>query len=184
MQAPAHTSLHLSALRLLHDAPRWLLAPIPLVFLQPIFDHIAAHVAAAHPDLFVRLGRNAAKRFLIDPIDLPFVLVLIPTTAKPYLKAYRRHDNPKHDAGIGGTFFNLLDMLTGTLDGDALFFTRDLRITGDVEAVVALRNALDDFDGNIVDVILSVFGPFSKAAALGLSALRPTRTANRNARRG
>jgi predicted lipid carrier protein YhbT len=100
------------------------------------------------------------------------VLVLRPDAARPYLKAYRRPEQPGHEAAIAGTFFNLLDMIDGKLDGDALFFSRDLRISGDTEAVVALRNALDDFDGSALDSVIAAFGPLSKPAASALRALR------------
>lgn len=155
--------------------PRLLLAPVPLAVLQPIFARIAAHVARSRPELFARLGPHVRKRFLIDPIDLPFVLVLIPDAEQPHLRAYRRYENPAHDAGIAGTFFNLLDMIDGSLDGDALFFSRDLRVSGDTEAVVALRNALDDFDGSALDSVVGSFGPLSAPAALALSAVRTVR---------
>ena len=101
--------------------------------------------------MFARLGRHAGKRFLIDPTDLPFVLVLTPLPERPLLTAHRRHERPAHDAAIAGTFFNLLDMIDGSLDGDALFFSRDLQVSGDTEAVVALRNALDDFEGSALE---------------------------------
>lgn len=161
----------------LQEAPRWLLAPVPLAALQPVLNHIAGHVARSRPELFARLGPHTGKRFLIDPIDLPFVLVLIPDAEHPYLKAHRRYEKPEHEAAIAGTFFKLFDMVSGSLDGDALFFNRDLQITGDVEAVVALRNALDDFEGNVIETILNGFGPFSKPAALGLAGLRAIRRA-------
>ena len=38
----------------------------------------------------------------------------------------------------------LLALLEGRIDGDAMFFARSLSITGDMEAMLALRNALDD----------------------------------------
>jgi predicted lipid carrier protein YhbT len=63
-------------------------------------------------------------------------------------------------------------MIDGSLDGDALFFSRDLRISGDTEAVVTLRNALDDLDGSVVDTVLRSFGPLSGIAALALGAIR------------
>lgn len=63
-----------------------------------------------------------------------------------------------HDARIAGTFLSLLDLLECRTDGDSLFFNRSLTVEGDTEAVVALRNALDSIDGNIVDDIASVFG--------------------------
>lgn len=152
-----------------------LLAPVPLALLQPLFSRIATHVAQSRPELFARLGPHAGKRFLIDPIDLPFVLVLAPEAARPGLTAYRRYERPAHDAGIAGTFFNLLDMIDGTLDGDALFFSRDLRVSGDTEAVVALRNALDDFEGSALDSVVASFGLLSAPAALALSGLRTVR---------
>jgi predicted lipid carrier protein YhbT len=152
------------------------LSAIPLAAIQPVFSHIATHVARTRPEMFARLGPHTRKHFLIDPIDLPFVLVLRPDAARPHLRAYRRSENPRHDAAIAGTFFNLMDMIDGQLDGDALFFSRDLHVTGDTEAVVALRNALDDVDGSALESVIAAFGPLSKPASLALSALRAMRT--------
>lgn len=166
---------------LLQNIPSLLLAPVPLAVIHPILGHIASHVAQARPELFARLGPHARKRFLIDPIDLPFVLVLLPDVNRPNLRAHRRYENPAHDASIAGKFFNLLDMIDGSLDGDALFFTRDLRVTGDTEAVVALRNALDDFEGSALDSVVGAFGPLAKPAALAVSALRTIRSRRRHA---
>ncbi len=160
---------------LLQNVPNLLLAAVPLAVLQPIFTRIAARVAHSRPELFARLGPHGRKRFLIDPIDLPFVLVLVPEAKPPHLQAYRRSDKPGHDAAIAGTFFNLLDMIDGSLDGDALFFSRDLRVSGDTEAVVALRNALDDFEGSALDSVVGSFGPLSAPAARALAALRKIR---------
>lgn len=160
---------------LLRQAPALLLTPLPLALLQPILNRIATHVASSRAGLFDRLGPHAGKRFLIDPVDLPFVLVLTPEREAPRLTAHRRHERPRHDAAIAGTFFNLLDMIDGTLDGDAMFFSRDLSITGDTEAVVALRNALDDFEGSALAAAIGSFGPFAGPASALLSGLRPSR---------
>ncbi len=165
----------------LQSIPGLLLAPVPLAVIQPILGHIASHVAQARPELFARLGPHARKRFLIDPIDLPFVLILSPDVKRPNLRAYRRYEIPAHDAGIAGKFFNLLDMIDGSLDGDALFFTRDLRVTGDTEAVVALRNALDDFEGSALDSVVGAFGLLAKPAGLAVSAMRTIRSRHRHA---
>lgn len=156
----------------LAELPRLVLAAVPLAVMQPVLNHIAGYVAHTRPELFARLGPHTHKRYLIDPIDLPFVLVLRPDAAQPYLKAFRRSEKPRHDAGIAGTFLNLMDMIDGQQDGDALLFSRDLRVSGDTEAVVALRNALDDFEGSALVSVVSAFGPLSKPAALAVSALR------------
>lgn len=160
---------------LLRSIPGALLAPLPLALLQPVLSRIARHVAQSRPELFARLGPHLRKRYLIDPTDLPFVLVLVPDAAQPYLHAHRRHENPPHDACIAGTFLTLLDMIDGARDGDALFFSRDLRVSGDTEAVVALRNALDDFEGSALDSVAGSFGPLSGPAALAVAGLRAIR---------
>lgn len=176
MSAPARAGRPASPLKsLLEYVPSLLLAPVPLALLQPIFTRIATHVAETRPELFNRLGPHAGKRFLIDPIDLPFVLVLTPQPERPHMSAHRRYERPAHDAAIAGTFFNLLDMIDGSLDGDALFFSRDLQVSGDTEAVVALRNALDDFEGSALDSVVASFGPLSAPAALALSTVRAVR---------
>jgi len=176
MLAPPRAGRPASPLKtLLENAPSVLLAPVPLALLQPIFNRIANHVAHSRPELFNRLGAHAGKRFLIDPTDLPFVLVLTPLREKPVLTAHRRQERPAHAAAIAGKFFNLLDMIDGTLDGDALFFSRDLQVSGDTEAVVALRNALDDFEGSALDSVVASFGPLSRPAGAALSAVRSIR---------
>jgi len=152
--------------------PRLALTVMPLALLQPVLDRAAAHVARTRPSLFARLGPHVGKRYMIDPADLPIVFILVPDARKPHLKVHRRTENPPSDACIAGNFSSLLNMVDTSLDGDALFFTRDLRVSGDVEAVVALRNALDDCDGSVLDSIAGAFGPFSGPASLALSALR------------
>src|SRR5664279_2058103 len=88
-----------SSLRaLLQNIPGFLLAAAPLAVIQPILGHIAGHVAKNRPELFARLGVHSRKRFLIDPTDLPFVLVLSPDNNRPQLRAYRRTENPAHHA--------------------------------------------------------------------------------------
>ncbi|HKS86343.1 MAG TPA: SCP2 sterol-binding domain-containing protein [Pseudolabrys sp.] len=156
----------------LSNLPGLLLTFAPLAIVQPILGRIAAHVAKDRPELYARLGAHARKKFLIDPVDFPFVLILAPEVDRPNLRAYRRTENPRHDAAISGTFFNLLGLIDGSQDGDALFFSRNLKVTGDTEAVVALRNALDDFEGSALDSVLGSFGPLAKPAALIVSGLR------------
>ena len=158
--------------------PGWL-APVPLALVQPVLNRIARHVARSRPTLFSRLGPHEKKRFLIDPVDLPFVLVLVPDAERPHLQAHYRSPAPPYDAKIAGTFFNLLDTIGGSLDGDALFFNRGLQVSGDVEAVVSLRNALDDSEVSMLDSVLAAFGPLSKPAALALSALQAVQSSNR-----
>ncbi len=159
--------------------PRLLLAPIPLPLLQPLLRRIALTVAEAHPQVFARLGPAAGKRFLIDADELPFVLVLAPAPGDVTLRACRREPVPAHDARIAGAFGDLFDMVDGTLDGDALFFARSLRISGDTDMVVRLRNALDDLDGSVLDTTADALGPLRGIAALALEVMRRLRASKR-----
>jgi len=143
--------------------------PLPLFALQPILARIVKRIGANNRDMFGRLGPHFSAHFVIDPVNLPFVLVLHPDPDNLSLVARRRSDIPPHDAKISGRFLDLLMLVDGDLDGDALFFARALTITGNTEAVVCLRNALDDVDGSIAENIADMFGPAGRAA---LGALR------------
>lgn len=155
-----------------HNIPKVVLRPVPLFLYQPMLKRVVRQIAEAHPDLFSRLGDNAYKAFLIDPTNMPFVLLLHPDPDVPRLRAYRSELGLDYDASITGTFLTLLNMVDGLIDGDAIFFTRDLVVEGDIEAVVALRNALDNIDGSIADEIADIYGAAGRSA---LSLLRKVR---------
>lgn len=133
--------------------------PLPLGVLQPLLHRIVATVARRRPELFDRLGPHRRSRFLIDARELPFALLLLPDPDNPRLRAHERRSLPASDVRITGPCRELARMAGGNLDGDALFFSRDLSITGNLEAAVCLRNALDDLDGSIMDDVLGAFGP-------------------------
>ena len=135
----------------------------PLVLLQPVLNKIVRRIGAANPSMFDRLGRHQNAFFLIDPVNLPFALVLHPDPADLSFRAWPRKTAPSCDARISGKFLDLLQLVDGDQDGDALFFSRDLDITGNTEAVVCLRNALDDVDGSIAQMVADMFGPPGRA---------------------
>jgi len=132
---------------------------VPLFVIQAAFDRIVTNIHRDRPRLFARMGTAAKKTILIDPIDMPFVVELRPDDERPDMRAYRRDAAPTANAQIKGTFAELFKMLDTQLDGDALFFSRTLKVTGDLEVVVALRNALDDIDGSIAGDVAALFGP-------------------------
>lgn len=146
-----------------------LLPPPPLFLLQPILNRVVHRVAKLHPSLFDRLGPHRTARFVIDARGLPFVMVLVPDPDNLQFRAVARAREPQSDARISGGFYDLLGLVDGDADGDALFFSRDLDITGNTEAVVCLRNALDDVEGSIAEDAAGLFGAPGRAA---LAALR------------
>jgi len=142
--------------------------PLPLFAIQPVLRRIVNRIASQNPDMFGRLGPHYKAHFIIDPVNLPFVLLLRPDPDDLLLVACQRNSIPPHDAKISGSFLNLLMLVDGDLDGDALFFARDLTITGNTEAVVCLRNALDDIDDSIAENVADMFGRPGRAALRAL----------------
>ena len=147
----------------------YILAPIPTFLITPLLGRIVRHLAARHGGLFKRIGPHQKKIFMIDPVNLPFALLLRPDPNNLELICRRRRHISDYHARISGSFLKLLQMIDGSRDGDALFFSRDLTVEGDTEAVVALRNALDDIDGNLIEEIAGIAG---EPGRIGLSALR------------
>jgi predicted lipid carrier protein YhbT len=147
--------------------PPWLaraVAPLPLAPLQPALALMLSRIGRAHPDLYDRLGEHAEKRFGLDPTDLPFAFVLEPKPRRPLARAVRELP-AELDASIRGPLAGLIGMAEGTLDGDALFFSRVLRIEGDVAAALALRNAVDDARIDFGRILLAGLGPLGETAA-------------------
>ena len=136
--------------------------------------------------LFQRLGAHAKKTVLIDPTDLPILFALTPDPRRPRLRIERRGSRIKYDARIAGPLAALIGLVHGVYDGDALFFSRDLVIEGDIEAVLALRNAIDNEEIDLAEEAAELFGPLAKFVAPALreasvSLSRLTRVALRRA---
>lgn len=140
------------------------LRPLPLAPLQPVLAMLLRRIGRSHPGLHERLGCHASKRFGIDPTDLPFAFVLEPDPDRPMATAVRRLP-PQLDASIRGPLSGLIGMAEGRLDGDALFFSRELAVEGDVEAVLALRNAVDDAGLDLASELLGGLGPLGRGLA-------------------
>ncbi|MFA6966247.1 MULTISPECIES: SCP2 domain-containing protein [Bosea] len=137
------------------------LRPLPLAPLQPALALMLRRIGQCHPRLYGRLGEHASKRFGIDPTDLPFRFVLEPRPQRPSVRAVR--SLPKGlDAQIRGPLSALIGMAEGSLDGDALFFSRMLVVEGDVEAVLALRNAIDDARLDLGALLFGGLGPLGR----------------------
>jgi predicted lipid carrier protein YhbT len=74
----------------------------------------------------------------------------------------RSGDASPWDARIAGPLAALLGLVHGAFDGDALFFSRDLIIEGDTEAVLALRNAIDNEEIDMASEMTALFGPLER----------------------
>ncbi len=138
--------------------------PLSVAVLQPVLDAFLSRLFRCHPDLFERLSCLGAPVYLIDPVDLPVAVVLTTDAENPGLRAVKSLDGVEVAAVIRGPLLALVSLLQGKIDGDALFFSRDLVIEGDTEAVVALRNAVDGSEIDMLEDITEQFGPLAGTA--------------------
>ncbi len=146
------------------------LNPVPPIVLQPALNAAMAITRRKHPDIFERMEGFGDPVILIDPIDLPYVFILSPDQENPRLTIARDHPTGEVDAVVRGPLLALIDMLEGRIDGDAMFFSRDLVIEGDTEVVVALRNAVDGAEIDLMEGVLALFGPFAGPARVAVNA--------------
>lgn len=145
------------------EFPRSLAVPLnymPLVAIERATGLLFERVLKEHPDLFERLGEYKAKRFAFLPSDLPLAFIVEP--AGPSIRVMRKPaTQDPADATVEGPLFLLLALLEGRCDADALFFSRDLSVTGDMEAMLAMRNALDGADIDLPRDLSRLAGPLA-----------------------
>lgn len=147
-------------------ALRWIGAGIrvlPLPIANLMLRRLTTKIVAGHPASFSRMAPYASAVFLIEPTDIPIQFRARLDSPTPVI-CQRRPTACAWDARIAGPISSLLAMAEGTLDGDALFFSREISIGGNTDAILALRNAIDDAELNLPDEIVGLLGPLSPAA--------------------
>jgi len=131
--------------------------PVPLYLVDKILEHITSNLQKNHPSILERLEVIENKKFLISPTDLPFSIII--TFQKDEIISVATKENDiESDVRIFGSISSLVKMLDGEVDGDALFFSRELIVEGDTEALLTLRNSMDADDINILYEMLDSFG--------------------------
>jgi predicted lipid carrier protein YhbT len=150
-----------SAIPALPAAARLGLWPVPTAVIEIVLNRIVQSIALRHPEIVARLGTHVGKRFMLTPTDLPFFIVLTIAPRAPAVLVTRSRNEIRVDATIVGSFAALLGLVHGRYDGDALFFSGDLMIEGDVEAVLALRNAIDNAEIDLLQEGAAALGPLA-----------------------
>jgi len=143
---------------------------MPLPIAARAASLLFAELLKVHPTVFNRLGEYDGARFGFVPSDLPFAFTIRPRERA--IRTFRKDAVPPTDATISGPLLLMLALAEGRVDGDAIFFARKLVVTGDMEAVLALRNALDDCGIDLVRTIGDLPGPLSRPLAAQLSSIR------------
>jgi predicted lipid carrier protein YhbT len=148
---------------------------LPLLPLELVSRRLIANAMAARPSFVRRLAEHAGRTFAIDPTDCPFAFLITPGGDNARLSVVRDLAKANYDARIAAPMIVLLGMIDGTYDGDALFFSRDLSIEGDTEAVLALRNAIENAELSpslVLGMPKSIGAPFNRVARFALAHLR------------
>lgn len=133
-----------AAVRLATAAAARALSITPLAVTQVHLDLVVTRLMRRHPEIVRRLGWLEERRALILPSDLPVAFLARCTSERLRMTVARKNRPPEADATISGPIAAIIDMATGEDDGDALFFSRVVKIEGDTEVAVALRNAIDN----------------------------------------
>ena len=97
--------------------------PLPRWLVRAGFYWLIRVLGRRHPEAFRRLSEMAPADLLIDPVDLPQAFVL--SVGSP-LRIGLADRNTSAQAAIRGRFPALLELVYGWIDGDALFFGRQL----------------------------------------------------------
>jgi predicted lipid carrier protein YhbT len=115
----------------------------------------------AHPRLFRTHARHEPCTIGIEPTDLAHRFVLRFGGTPVLLVPVLTFEQPMN-ACVRGPLATLVGLLEGRLDSDALFFSREIVITGDMEAIISLRNALERETVNVFKAAISLFGPVER----------------------
>lgn len=147
-------------------------AHLPLAPLQALLSSLSCRIRRQHPGIIERLGPHAEAVIAIAPSDVP-LLFRVQAAADPPVLVLRPRATVAAQARITAPLAALFSMLEGKLDGDAMFFARDITIEGDTSAILALRNALDAAEIDLSHEASGLLGPFAPLAEPPMRAARP-----------
>jgi predicted lipid carrier protein YhbT len=148
-----------------------LAAPLPLPLVQRAAQASLDRVFARHPELFDRLGAFASRPVTICPIDAPFEFTIVPARRTVHTSR-RGRASTAGSTRISGPLVLLLSLAEGKSDGDAEFFGRHITVEGDMEAVLALRNAAESVSLDFVEDLRPRLPLIGRPTQIALDALR------------
>ncbi len=119
------------------------LAALPRPVIAGLLRRLAQVLPARHPKLAKRLAELSGRRLLIVPDELPYTFLISFPAGRLVITLPDRARAPEADATLRGPLRLFYDLVRGGRDGDALFFSRELTVSGDMGAAVTLRNAMD-----------------------------------------
>ncbi len=145
------------------------LSLLPRPLLQALADHLCGLINHRHPALRSRLAQAEGRRFHFCLEDLGFDAVMHIHQNRLSLKLTEKGQITVADVQLKGQSQRLLELMQGESDGDALFFARDLAVSGDTEALVSLRNALESETIDLKALALDSLGHLGQPARAAFS---------------
>lgn len=148
-------------------------APTPLAAIlslvpPPVLARLVAMLTRSmrrrHPQLISAFARLDPAVMHVELVDVPRRFVIAFGGGRMDLRMLRAADPLPANATIRGSLAALVDLLEGRIDGDTLFFTRQIEITGSTAVIVAVRNTLDREEIIMRDEIAALFGPLERPA--------------------
>jgi predicted lipid carrier protein YhbT len=135
------------------------LLPTPVLTRAMIL--LMRRLGRTYPQLFHALAAHEPCTVGIEPTDLRHRFVLSFGGKSVSLAPTLTLEQPLN-ACVKGRLATLVGLLEGRVDSDALFFSREIVITGDMEAIVSLRNALDRETVDVFQATTALFGPMGR----------------------
>ena len=138
------------------------LSLVPAPVLARMVTLLMRAMRRRHPRLVNAFGRLDPGVMHVAPTDLPHRFAMTFGGGRLDVRVLRAANPPPPDAAIRGKLAALIDLLEGRIDGDSMFFSRDIAITGSTAVVVAVRNTLDREEIVLRDEIAALFGPLEQ----------------------
>ncbi len=117
-----------------------------------------------HPKLVAAFVRLDPAVVHVAPFDLSHRFSIVFGGGRMDVCVLSAADTRRADATIRGNLAALIDLLEGRIDGDSMFFTRDIEISGSTAVIVAVRNTLDREEILMRDEVAALFGPLERPA--------------------
>ncbi len=119
------------------------LATLPPPLIAALLRRMTQSLPRRYPKLAARMAELKGKRLLIVPDELPYAFLLEFPEGQFTIGLTDPAEAPETEAQMRGPLRLFYDLVRGGRDGDALFFSRELAVTGDMATAVTLRNAMD-----------------------------------------
>lgn len=113
---------------------------------QPFLNFAGKTFVATHQKFFDDLGEYRFYNFLIKINDLPFAILISPNQENFHVTICDKKTHTAAISTVSAKLKYLLKLAQCSSDADALFFSRHIKIEGNVAAAMALRNAIERLD--------------------------------------